>query len=75
MTTTIPILSYREWQVLALLANGLSNKEIAQRLAIAVHTVEKHLHNIYPKLAVKNRASACQWYWTHQQYWKNTGNP
>lgn len=75
MTTPIPTLSYREWQVLALLANGLSNKEIAQRLAIAVHTVETHLRNIYPKLAVKNRAGAGQWYWAHQQYWKNTGNP
>lgn len=75
ITTTPPTLSYREWQILELLANGKSNKEIAQQLAIAVHTVETHLRHIYHKLAVKKRAGACQWYWTHREYWKNTGNP
>jgi ATP/maltotriose-dependent transcriptional regulator MalT len=74
-TTTPPTLSYREWQILELLANGKSNKEIADELAIAVHTVETHLRNVYRKLAVTKRVGACQWYWAHQQYWKNTGNP
>lgn len=75
MITTIPTLSYREWQVLELLANGKSNKEIAEQLAISINTVERHLSHIYSKLTVKNRAGAGQWYWGHQQYWKNNGNP
>lgn len=75
MTTMIPTLSYREWQILELLANGKSNKEIAEQLAIAVHTIEKHLSHIFKKLGVKNRAGAGQWYWKHRLYWKNTGNP
>jgi DNA-binding NarL/FixJ family response regulator len=75
MTVTIPTLSYREWQIFSLLAQGVQNKEIARQLALSVNTVEKHLTHIYKKLAVKNRAGAGQWYWDHRQYWKNNGNP
>ena len=69
MTTPTPALSPRQWQILALLAEGRPNKEIAQHLDIAVHTVEKHLTHLYAKIAVHNRASAIQWYWQH----KHTG--
>ena len=51
-------LSGRELEVLRLLADGLKNKEIAQRLFIAVGTVKQHLKNIYSKLDVHNRTEA-----------------
>ncbi|MEO8879079.1 MAG: response regulator transcription factor [Gemmatimonadaceae bacterium] len=45
----------RELQVIALLGDGLSNKEIAVRLHIAVHTVKSHVHNVLEKLALHSR--------------------
>jgi two-component system nitrate/nitrite response regulator NarL len=48
-------LTSREWEVATLVAKGLSNKEIARHLNAAEGTVKIHLHNIYEKLAVKNR--------------------
>lgn len=48
-------LTPRERQVALLVAEGLSNREIAQRLCIAVKTVENHLTIIYSKLGVKTR--------------------
>jgi LuxR family maltose regulon positive regulatory protein len=51
-------LSRRELEVLALLAAGLTNREIAERLVIAPGTVKKHTTAIYDKLGVKNRTEA-----------------
>jgi DNA-binding NarL/FixJ family response regulator len=48
-------LTNREQQVVALLGEGLSNKEIATRLHIAVHTVKSHVHNVLEKLAMRSR--------------------
>ena len=48
-------LTSREQQVVALLGEGLSNKEIATRLHIAVHTVKSHVHNVLEKLALRSR--------------------
>jgi DNA-binding NarL/FixJ family response regulator len=48
-------LTTRERQVIDLLGEGLSNKEIATRLHIAVHTVKSHVHNILEKLALRSR--------------------
>ena len=45
----------RELEVIALLGEGLSNKEIATRLNIAVHTVKSHVHNVLEKLALHSR--------------------
>jgi DNA-binding NarL/FixJ family response regulator len=45
----------REREIIVLIAEGLSNKEIAQRLNIATHTVKSHVHNIMEKLALHTR--------------------
>ena len=45
----------REREIIALVGNGLSNKEIAQQLNIATYTVKSHVHNILEKLALHNR--------------------
>jgi ATP/maltotriose-dependent transcriptional regulator MalT len=51
-------LSEREMEVLALLASGRSNKEVARELFVAVGTIKTHTNNIYRKLGTKNRAEA-----------------
>jgi DNA-binding NarL/FixJ family response regulator len=48
-------LTNREREVIDLLGEGLSNKEIASRLHIAVHTVKSHVHNVLEKLALHSR--------------------
>jgi len=51
-------LSPREHGILVLIAQGLSNKEIARNLGLTAETVKSHLKKIYPKLGVQNRAQA-----------------
>jgi LuxR family maltose regulon positive regulatory protein len=51
-------LSERELEVLRLIAEGLSNSEIAHRLYISLSTVKGHTSNIFGKLGVKNRTQA-----------------
>jgi two-component system, NarL family, nitrate/nitrite response regulator NarL len=51
-------LTVRERQIVELLSDGLSNKEIARGLQIEVATVKNHVHNILEKLNVKRRAQA-----------------
>jgi LuxR family maltose regulon positive regulatory protein len=51
-------ISERELQVLGLVANGLSNREVAEALFVTVGTVKKHLNNLFGKLAVKSRTQA-----------------
>jgi two-component system NarL family response regulator len=45
----------REREIIVLIADGLSNKEIARQLNIATHTVKSHVHNIMEKLALHTR--------------------
>lgn len=51
-------LSEREIEVLQLIAEGLSNQEVADRLYLSLYTVKVHARNIYSKLDVKNRTQA-----------------
>ena len=50
--------SQRELEVLQLIAQGLSNREISKRLVLALDTVKGHNRRIYGKLGVKNRKQA-----------------
>lgn len=52
------VLSAREMQILKLVADGLTNREIAEGLHLSRYTVECHIKNIYRKLAVPSRTKA-----------------
>ena len=51
-------LSAREMEILRLMADGMTNQEIARRLYLSVHTVKNHVHRILDALAVQNRWGA-----------------
>jgi len=50
-----PRLSNRELEIVALVAQGFKNKEIAERMFISEQTVKNHLHNVFDKLGVSDR--------------------
>lgn len=52
------VLTNREREILALLADGLGNKQIAARLGISTSTVKTHLELLFEKLGVSSRAEA-----------------
>ncbi len=54
-------LTRREHEISELIADGLSNKEIAQRLNVATFTVKTHVHNLLHKLAVQTRAQVASY--------------
>ena len=54
-------LTRREVEVLRLVAQGLSNPEIAERLVLSEHTVHRHLANLLGKLGLSSRAAAAAW--------------
>ncbi len=51
----VPLLTTREHQVLELVAQGLSAKEVAQEIDIAPRTVERHIENVRLKIRARNR--------------------
>lgn len=59
-------LTEREHSLLAALAQGRSNKELAQDLGITVNTVKFHLRNLFEKLQVNSRAQAIAFYYSTQ---------
>ena len=52
---TLTVLTERERQIMRLVSEGLSNKEIGRRLNISDGTIKQHLHHIYQKLEISNR--------------------
>lgn len=54
------LLTERESQVLVLLAQGLTQREIAEALFLSVSSIKKHLASIYTKLCVDNKIRAVQ---------------
>jgi DNA-binding CsgD family transcriptional regulator len=55
-------LTSRELEVAALVAEGMTNKEVATRLRLSVRTAENHLLNVMNKLGLDNRAQVAAWY-------------
>src|SRR5437868_9594268 len=61
MNTASPSLSRREREVAALVAQGLSNRDIAERLFISERTAEGHVEQIRNKLGFRSRAQVAAW--------------
>jgi DNA-binding NarL/FixJ family response regulator len=59
-------LTQREVEVLCLIANGKSNREIAQSLILSVKTVDRHVSNIFAKTGTSNRTEASLYATRHQ---------
>ncbi len=57
-TQSIDVLSERELDVLRLLGQGLSNRQIAAGLTLSEHTIKLHVASIFVKLSVSNRTQA-----------------
>ncbi len=51
------VLTERERQIMQLVCEGRSNKEVGRELNLSEGTVKVHLHNIYQKLAIRNRTA------------------
>jgi DNA-binding CsgD family transcriptional regulator/ArsR family metal-binding transcriptional regulator len=59
-------LTKRELQVLSMLGDGLTNKEISEQLCISPHTVKSHVVHIFNKLGVNHRTQAVLWAARHE---------
>ena len=68
-------LTRREVEVLELIAQGLTNSEVARRLDVTVHAVKFHLASIYKKLGVANRTEAAYTYFQHPNAEPAAGSP
>ncbi|MFB7373705.1 response regulator [Streptomyces sp. NPDC056222] len=58
-------LTERETEVLRLVADGLSNQEIARRLGISTATVKTHINNLFAKIGVRDRVQAVRYAYQH----------
>jgi LuxR family transcriptional regulator of csgAB operon len=66
-------LTFREREVLFMIAAGLSKDDIADDLGISPHTVKTHTHNIYQKINVKSRIKAALWATKNLEYRPRAG--
>ncbi len=64
-------LTLQEQEALRLLADGLTNREMADALSVSLNTVETHLRHIYQKLGVRHRIEAAKWYMDHVKRERN----
>ena len=67
-------LSNREAEVAELVSQGLSNREVANRLFVTEKTVKFHLTNIYKKMDVKSRAQLIVWCMPHTHFVNSQNN-
>lgn len=74
-STTTFDLTPREIEILQLLVNGKTNKEMAAILTVSSKTIEFHLGNLYTKLGVRTRTEAVLWAVQSGLKPKNYGNP
>jgi two-component system nitrate/nitrite response regulator NarL len=56
-TERLSLLTGRERQIMNLVSEGLSNKEIARKVKLADGTIKVHLHHVFEKLGISNRTS------------------
>lgn len=59
------LLTKRECEVIALIADGLTNREIARRLYLSEATIKTHINNLFTKTAVRDRAQAIRYAYAH----------
>jgi two-component system, NarL family, nitrate/nitrite response regulator NarL len=59
--TEAATLTRRELEIIKLINEGLTNKEIARRLAIGLATTKSHVHNLLAKLGLERRSQAAKW--------------
>ena len=52
-----PTLTWRQQEIVKLICQGLSNKEVGRRLSLSEGTVKIHLHNIYVRIGLRNRTA------------------
>ena len=69
-----PEITHRQYQCIALVAQGLDNEEIGKVLFIATHTVKTHLTRLFEVLGANNRAHAVSLMW-ERGLWKNMTTP
>ena len=74
VTTHEPGLTHREAEIVSLMEDGLTNKEIAGRLGIEVATVKNHVHNILEKFHVRRRADVATFVRFHER-WRRFPGP
>jgi DNA-binding NarL/FixJ family response regulator len=58
-------LTSREAEVLSLIAQGLSNREIAETLVVSEATVKTHINHLFSKIRARDRAQAVHYAYTH----------
>jgi DNA-binding NarL/FixJ family response regulator len=61
VATAVPRLSFREKQIIELIQQAKSNKEIAYELCLTVGTVKEYVYHIFRKLGVTNRTQLALW--------------
>jgi len=66
-------LTAREREIVALISEGLSNKDIAERLHIATYTVKSHIHNILEKLTLNTRLQIAAFIRKEESAWRGSG--